>query len=207
MRIILQESYMNLGEAGEVVNVKPGYARNFLLPQKIAVSASNANLKIFEDKKHKLEKKKLDIRDKSQKIAEVLEGKSIVVKVKCSEEGKLYGSITARELQAEIAKLGAELDRKQVILSKPIKMIGEYSVLIRLVGKVSINMPVNVESDNPSKLRLNQQIEEEATAREMAKADEALAAETAREDSGDEDKDSATIEEDSSEDDNSSEDS
>jgi len=178
MQIILQESYMNLGEAGEVVNVKPGYARNFLIPQRIAVSATNANLKIYQDKAHKLEKKKLDVREKSQSIAKLLQDRTIEVKTRCSDEGKLYGSITAKDIQEEISKIGADLDKKQVILAKPIKMVGKSSVLVRLVGGIDLNLPLIVLSDNANHKFSTAdylEAEEQLSALEKKQAEERLA--------------------------------
>lgn len=151
MKIILQESYMNLGEAGDVVNVKPGYARNFLIPQKIAVTATPANVRRFEDKAKELTAKKERERDNSKKVMTVLEKIEITLKRRVSDDGKLFGSITTKELEQEFATRGAKVDRRQIILGQPIKMAGDYTILVKLVGGLKANIPLKVMSDAPPK--------------------------------------------------------
>ncbi len=151
MKIILQESYMNLGEAGDLVDVKPGYARNFLIPERIAVTATKANQKRFEDKAKELTEKKTRERDNSKKTVELLEKLSITIKKKVSEDGKLYGAVTTKELEAEFLAKGATVDRRQIVLGKQIKMAGEYQILVKLVGGLKTTVPLNVVSDAPPK--------------------------------------------------------
>ena len=177
MQVILQESYMNLGEAGEIVNVKPGYARNFLLPQKIAVTATKGNLKMFEDKAKEITKKREGERDKALKTKDVLAGLSLYLKVQTSEEGKLYGSISTRELQEELAKKGADLDKRQIVIKKPIKMVGDYTILVRLVGGIKVDIPLKIDSTTPTRLDMLREQEKEASSRATKKADETLKAE------------------------------
>lgn len=151
MKVILTESYMSLGEAGEAIEVRPGYARNFLIPQKIAVSATLANLKKFEDKQKELTTKREKERDNSKKTLGVIEGLSIILKKKTSDEGKLFGSVTTKELEEEFKKLGATVDRRQIVMGKQIKMIGDYSVLVKLVGGLKANIPLQVVPETPLK--------------------------------------------------------
>jgi large subunit ribosomal protein L9 len=147
MKIILQESYMSLGEAGDVVDVRPGYARNFLIPQKIAVTATKANVKKFEDKAKEFEIKKTSERENSKKLVGVLEGIKLTLKVKVSDDGKLYGAISTKQIESELAKAGANVDRRQIVLGKQIKMVGDYSILVRLVGGMKAMIPLTVMSD------------------------------------------------------------
>ena len=102
MKVILQESYMNLGEAGDLVDVRPGYARNFLLPEKIAVTATAANVKRFQDKAKELTQKKTSERENSKKVAETLASIQLTLKKKVSEDGKLFGSVTTKDIEAEL---------------------------------------------------------------------------------------------------------
>lgn len=151
MKVIMLESYMNLGEAGDVVNVAPGYARNFLIPQKLASSATKANLKLAEDRARQLEAKKAKEREASKKTADQIKDMSITLKVKVSDDGKLFGSVTTKQLEEEFAKLGAKVDRRQIVLGRQIKMAGDYSILVKLVGGLKVNVPLKIISDAPKK--------------------------------------------------------
>ena len=151
MKIILQESYMNLGEAGEVIDVRPGYARNFLLPQKIAVTATAGNVRKFEDKVKELTVKKETERENSKKTMGVLEKIEITIKKRVAEDGKLFGSVTTKELEAELAAKGATVDRRQIVIGQPIKMAGEYSILVKLVGGMKTHITLKVVSEAPPK--------------------------------------------------------
>ncbi len=151
MKVILSESYMSLGEAGDVVDVKPGYARNFLLPQKIAVSATKANVKRYEDKAKEMVAKKEKERENSKKTMGVLEGLTLTVKKKTADDGKLFGAVTTKDLEDEFTKAGANVDRRQIVLGRQIKMAGEYTILVKLVGGMKANVPLKVVSDAPPK--------------------------------------------------------
>jgi large subunit ribosomal protein L9 len=166
MKVILQESYMSLGEAGDVINVKPGYARNFLIPNKLAVSATAGNLRLFADKAKEIALKKEKERENSKKTLGSLEKVELVLKRKVSEEGKLFGSITTKELEAEFAKLGVKVDRRQIVMGRQIKMMGDYSILVKLVGGLKTNVPLKILSETP----LKSQLRAEAEAADNAKA-------------------------------------
>ncbi len=152
MKVILQESYMNLGEAGDVVDVRPGYARNFLIPQKICVTATGNNIKRFEDMARKLQGKKEVERDNSKKTLAALENVTVTLKKKTSDEGKLFGAVTTKEIESELSKMGVTVDRRQIVLGRQIKMAGDYSILIKLVGGLRANVPLKVASDAPIKV-------------------------------------------------------
>lgn len=151
MKVILQESYMNLGEAGDLVDVRPGYARNFLLPEKIAVTATAANVKRFQDKAKELEAKKGTERENSKKVAEVLANIQLTLKKKVSEDGKLFGSVSTKDIEEALIGLGAQVDRRQIVMGKQIKMAGEYQILVKLVGGLKATVPLNIVSDAPPK--------------------------------------------------------
>lgn len=144
MKVILQESYMNLGEAGEIVNVKPGYARNFLIPNKLAVTATNANLKMFQDKAKELETKRTSEREKSQKLVDGLKGVSVTLTKKVGEDGKLYGSVSSKEVEEALAAQNFVVDRRMIVMGQQIKTSGEFPILIKLVGGLRTNVTLNV---------------------------------------------------------------
>jgi large subunit ribosomal protein L9 len=151
MKVILQESYMNLGEAGDVVNVKPGYARNFLIPQKLAVTATPANVRRYEDKAKELATKKEKERENSKKTLASLEKLSVTIKKKMAEDGKLYGAVTTKEIEEQLQSKGAFVDRRQIVLGRQIKMSGDYPILIKLVGGLKTTIQLSVVSDAPLK--------------------------------------------------------
>ena len=144
MRVILIEDVANLGYKDDVVTVKDGYGRNFLIPQKKAVIASESALKVLAEnakqRAHKLEKIKKDARS----VAEKLEGISLVVSAKTSSTGTIFGSVTNIQIAEELAKQGIEVERKQILIKEPIKEAGNYSVTVKLHKEVSIEIPVEV---------------------------------------------------------------
>jgi len=171
MKVILKESYMNLGEAGDVLDVRPGYARNFLIPEKIAVTATKANIQFFLDKTKEIEAKKLKDRENAKRIVEALEKVSITLKKKMSEDGKLFGSITTKELEGEFAKLGTPIDRRQLVLGSQIKMAGDYTILVKLVGGLRAQVPLKILSDAPPKVKFDDD-DQEVFAATAAKTEE-----------------------------------
>jgi large subunit ribosomal protein L9 len=144
MRVILIDDVANLGYKNDVVTVKDGYGRNFLIPQKKAVIASESALKVLaEDMKqraHKLEKIKADARS----VAEKLEGISLVISAKTSSTGTIFGSVSNIQIAEELAKQGIEIERKQILVKEPIKEVGNYTVTVKLHKDVSIDIPVEV---------------------------------------------------------------
>ena len=147
MRVILIEDVANLGYVNDVVTVKDGYGRNFLIPQKKAVIASESALKVLaEDMKqraHKLEKIKADARS----VADKLEGISLVISAKTSSTGTIFGSVSNIQIAEELAKQGIEIERKQILVKEPIKEAGNYTVTVKLHKDVSIEIPVEVVSE------------------------------------------------------------
>lgn len=144
MQIILLERIIKLGQIGDVVSVRAGYARNFLLPQKKALRATAANMKYFEQQRQNIEARNVEM----IKAAEVVAGKAVGAKVvllrQAGEAGQLYGSVTARDIAAELRKQGIQVRRGNVVLDLPIKEIGISKVRVSLHADVVIEVDVNV---------------------------------------------------------------
>ena len=163
MQIILKKDVQNLGEAGDIVNVKDGYARNFLLPQNSAEVATKGALENREKNiariKAKQEKLNAEAQEKAQKIEAF--GK-LELSAKAGESGKLFGTITTKKLAEELqAKAGIEVDRKSITLNAPINKIGDYKMLIKLTSKVKCELAVSVTASEVVKETLEE--EEPAT--------------------------------------------
>ena len=148
MKVILLDKIMRLGDIGDVVNVKSGFARNFLIPQKKAMFANDENIKIVEAKKVELAAESEDLKVKAQAAADSVSGKEIVIKVSVSEEGTMYGSIGTREIEEACQQADIQIDKSQIQLPEgPIKEIGEHSVSISFHQEVSTEIIVKVESE------------------------------------------------------------
>ena len=144
MQVILLERVAKLGQMGEVVKVKDGYARNFLLPQGKALRASDANIKSFETQKAQLEARNLETRKEAAVAAERLDGQKFVVIRSASDAGALYGSVTPRDAAEAATAAGFSVDRKQVVLLAPIKELGLHDVRVVLHPEVSATITMNV---------------------------------------------------------------
>ena len=148
MKVILLDKIIRLGDIGDVVNVKSGFARNFLIPQKKAMFANDENIKIVEAKKAELAAESEDLKVKAQASADSVSGKEIVIKVSVSEEGTMYGSIGTREIEEACQQADIQIDKSQIQLPEgPIKEIGEHSVSISFHQEVSTEIIVKVESE------------------------------------------------------------
>jgi large subunit ribosomal protein L9 len=147
MQIILLEDVINLGYKDDIVNVKSGYGRNFLIPQKKAVIASESAKKVLAEnlrqRAHKLEKIKAD----AQALAAKLNGISLVIGAKTSSTGTIFGSVTNIQVADELAKQGFEVDRKTIIIKDSVKEIGNYKATIKLHKEVSVEIPFEVVSE------------------------------------------------------------
>mgnify|MGYP001792441307 FL=1 len=143
MQVILLERVAKLGQMGEVVDVKPGYARNFLLPQGKALSASKANIEAFEQQKAQLEARNLETKKEAEALAEKLDGQQFIVIRSASDAGSLYGSVTTRDAADAATEAGFSVDRKQIVL-QPIKELGLHSVQIVLHPEVDAMIELNV---------------------------------------------------------------
>lgn len=144
MQVILLERVAKLGQMGDVVNVKQGYARNFLLPQGKALRASEANIKAFEGQKVQLEARNAESKSEAQAVAEKLDGQTFVVIRSASDSGALYGSVTTRDAADAATEAGFSVDRKQVVLRAPIKDLGMHDVHVVLHPEVEATIILNV---------------------------------------------------------------
>ena len=136
MQVILREALDSLGSAGEIVTVKPGYARNYLIPKGLAYEATEANVRRLEREKAKLAQRAAEQLEEARRRASSLEGVSITFHARAAEEGKLFGSITSADIAEKLAEQGIEVDRRQIQLEEPIKSLGVFSVPIRLHPEV-----------------------------------------------------------------------
>ena len=144
MQVILLQRIGRLGQMGDVVNVKDGYARNYLLPNKKALRANEANRKVFESRRAELEARNAEAKAAAEKASGKIDGSSYVLIRSAGEGGQLYGSVSSRDIADEIVKGGAKIDRNAVVLDRPIKTIGVYDVRVRLHADVSATVKVNV---------------------------------------------------------------
>jgi large subunit ribosomal protein L9 len=144
MEVILLERVAKLGQMGDTVRVKDGFARNFLLPKGKALRATKANKERFDGMRHDLEAKNLENRGEAQQVADKLNGKSFVAIRQASEGGQLYGSVSARDIAELITEGGFSVTRSQVELHAPIKAIGQHKVAIALHPEVEVNVTLNV---------------------------------------------------------------
>mgnify|MGYP003396865790 CR=1 FL=1 len=144
MQVILLERVAKLGQMGEVVKVKAGYARNFLLPQGKAMRANEVNVKAFEAKKAQLEAQNLDTKREAEKVAEKLDGQTYVIIRSASDAGALYGSVTTRDAADAATAGGITVSRAQVVLDRPIKELGIHTVSVVLHPEVTVKVHLNV---------------------------------------------------------------
>ncbi|MBN9024442.1 MULTISPECIES: 50S ribosomal protein L9 [Kaistia] len=144
MDVILLERVAKLGQMGEIVHVKDGYARNYLLPQGKALRANEANKKRFEAEKVYLEARNLERKSDAEKVAEALNGQSFIVVRQAGETGQLYGSVSSRDVADLVSEAGFSVARSQVVLEVPIKSIGLHNVVIALHPEVEATVTLNV---------------------------------------------------------------
>lgn len=147
MQVILKDDVKTLGHMGEVVNVKDGYARNFLFPKGLALEANPKNMKALEHEKKRI----LELVKKAKAGAEGLAGqiasKSIVITAKAGEDDKLFGAVTAKDIAEALRKEGVEIDKKRILLDEPIKRLGDYTVAVKLHAEVAANVSVKVAQE------------------------------------------------------------
>ena len=154
MDIILLERIEKLGSIGDVVTVKDGFARNFLLPQKKALRANAANKKVFEANRDRLEAENAERRTEAEKAGAKVDGEQVVLIRASSNSGQLYGSVNVRDIAAALIEKGHEIDKRQVILGAPIKTIGMHDVTVALHPEVHVTVKANVaRSDDEAELQ------------------------------------------------------
>ena len=154
MDVILLERIEKLGQMGDVVSVKPGFARNYLLPQKKALRATEANRQSFDGQRAQLETVNLEQRSEAESIATKLDGLAFIVVRQASDNDQLYGSVTVRNVAQAITEAGFTVESKQVQLARPIKTVGMHNVIVKLHPEVSVTVRANVaRSDEEAKLQ------------------------------------------------------
>ncbi|HXN23751.1 MAG TPA: 50S ribosomal protein L9 [Candidatus Dormibacteraeota bacterium] len=147
MQVILQEDVEKLGTRGQVLEVAAGYARNYLLPRKLAIEATSSNRKHLEKLKTVLAKRTATERDAAQKQADALNSVTVRLARKAGENDQLFGSVTTADIAESIATQGYKVDKRQVQLAEPIKLIGEFQVAVKLYQEISANVKVVVEKE------------------------------------------------------------
>ena len=171
MQIILLERVEKLGQMGDEVAVKPGYARNFLLPQGKAVRATKSNRERFESQRIELEARNLERKSEAERVANDLNGLSVVLIRAASDTGQLYGSVTARDIADSIIAAGTQIGRGQVMMERPVKTIGIFDFRIKLHPEVIVTVQVNVAQS---------QEEAEAKAERKARGEDVVVTEAER---------------------------
>jgi large subunit ribosomal protein L9 len=178
MKVILLERVERLGALGDVVTVKDGFARNFLLPRSKALRANSANLKVFEARRSEIEANNAKARDAAAKSGDKLDGSTYVMIRQAGESGHLYGSVSGRDVADAVNAEGGKVDRAMVVLDKPIKSLGVHPVRVRLHPEVTITINVNVARSQDEAERqargenvITSQFEEERAAEAEAMAD------------------------------------
>jgi large subunit ribosomal protein L9 len=144
MQIILLERVPKLGQMGDVVNVRPGYARNFLIPQGKALRATKAAIGDFDKRRSQLEARNLERKQEAQQLAAKIDGQTAVVLRQASETSHLYGSVNARDIATAVTEAGISLDKQQIRLEEPLKMLGLHKVTVALHPEVEVTVTVNV---------------------------------------------------------------
>ena len=168
MKLILRADVENLGTLGDIVTVKAGYGRNYLLPQGLAMVASPANLKAFELERKKLQAKMDALRNDAQSLASRLEALEVVIPMHVGDNDKLYGSVTSTIIGDALAQLGCEVDRRRILMDAPIRTLGDHPVRVRLHPSVIAVINVKVISDHQP-----QEVEEPAPTQPEEAATEA----------------------------------
>ena len=144
MEIILREDVERLGSRGDVVKVAAGYARNFLLPKKMAVAATESNKKIVEQERQAHLRKETKLKSEAEDLSKLLAGVSVTISQKAGENDQLFGSVTSKDVAEALEKQNYTIDRRKILLEEPIKQLGEHKVNVRLHKDVTTEITVNV---------------------------------------------------------------
>ncbi len=144
MKVVLLERVEHLGAIGDVVSVKDGFARNFLLPRQKALRATTSNLKVFDAQRHQIEARNAEARATAERLGARLDGESYVLIRQAGESGQLYGSVSGRDVAEAVEAGGGHVERSQVVLDRPIKTLGVHEVKVRLHAEVTVTIKVNI---------------------------------------------------------------
>jgi large subunit ribosomal protein L9 len=144
MEVILREEIEKLGNRGDIVNVADGYARNYLLPKRLAVPATEANKKIIEQERQAYLRREAKLASEAEELARMLAGVTVTIAQKAGEMDQLFGSVTAKDIAEALEQQNFQIDRRKILLEEPIKQLGEYKVALRLHRTVTAEIQVNV---------------------------------------------------------------
>ena len=144
MELILKKTVESLGEEGDIVKVKPGYARNYLIPTKMAVLANKANLAQLEQEKAAIEARREKQRQEAESLSKKIAGAVITIKHRVGEEDKLFGSVTAADISEKLAEMDIQIDKKNILLSEPLKTLGEFNVPVKVGYQMTSDITVQV---------------------------------------------------------------
>ena len=170
MEVVLLEPVSKLGQTGEIVTVKNGFARNFLIPNGVALRATKENIAVFEDKKKEIEAKNADKKKAAEGTAKKVNGLTVTIIRQAAEDGRLYGSVTVREIAENIKEQGFEVESSSIDLLNPIKAVGKTDVRISLYADVAAEIVVNVaRSEAEADAQLVAELEEDEAEKEAAK--------------------------------------
>src|SRR6476660_9638427 len=169
MQVILLERIGRLGQMGDVVTVKDGFARNFLLPQGKALRATKANRERFEKERAQLEARNLELKSEAEAVATKLQGQSFIVLRQAGDSGQLYGSVATRDIAAVVTEAGFSIERRQVMLDRPIKTLGVHDIRVALRAAAQPHIAVNVARSSDEAAR---QARGEDVTRAMTEAEE-----------------------------------
>ena len=163
VKVILQEDVDNLGQVGEIVSVRPGYARNFLLPRKKALVASVASVRHLEHQKRLTEKRKTQLQAESMEVAKKMADIQVTISAKVGEQDKLFGAVTSRDIALELSKLGYGVTHRSIKMGDPIKTVGTHTVDVRLQAGVMAQVKVWVIAENTPVAQQEEEEPEEDT--------------------------------------------
>lgn len=144
MKVLLQTDVESVGKAGQIVNVKDGFARNYLIPRKLAVIADEKNVRVFEHLKRQTEEKIRKTRKQAEILKEKIESLTLTIPCKVGEEGKLFGSVTNIQIAEALKKEGIEVERKKIVLENPLKVLGDYEAVVKLEGDITAKIRISL---------------------------------------------------------------
>ena len=144
MELILKKTVETLGEEGDIVKVKPGYARNYLIPKKMAVLANKANLAQLEQEKASIEARREKQRQEAESLSKKIAGAVIIIKHRVGEEDKLFGSVTAADISEKLVEMNIQINKKNILLSEPLKTLGEFNVPVKVGYQMTSDITVQV---------------------------------------------------------------
>ncbi|MFN8389512.1 MAG: 50S ribosomal protein L9 [Bdellovibrionota bacterium] len=183
MKVILNDDVVGLGDIGETVNVKPGYARNFLIPRGLAIETGSASARVAQHRIRQIESKKRKLRGVAEERAKALQSITLTMEVRVGDRGRVFGSLSSRDIAVKLAEHGYELDRRRVLLAEPIKKLGEHTVRVKLHQDVETEVKIIVQPRESTKEEAEQDVNtarqsiEEGAAEKQAANDAAESAE------------------------------